>query len=328
MEAFEYAHPKSKEEVVKLLEGEWGKTAVLAGGTDLLSLMKDYVETPKRVVSLSSVKELGGVSYDASSGLRLGALATLDELIENGDVRREYPGLVQAAEGVTSPQIRSRGTVGGDLCQRPRCWYYRGGFGLLARGQDGKSLVPNGDNRYHAILGNSGPAYFLNPSSLAPALVALGARVRILGPQGAGEVPLSTFFVAPRADGDHENVLKANEILTEVLVPPAGGARSATYEVRQREALDWPLAAAAVAMAIDGGVVTSARVVLGHVAPVPHEASAAADALVGKSAEAAAEEASEAAVVGARALSRNGYKVQLAKVATRRAIHRALGMEV
>ncbi len=324
MEAFEYAHPKSKEEVVKLLDGEWGKTAVLAGGTDLLSLMKDYVETPKRVVSLSSVKELGGVSYDASSGLRLGALATLDELIENGDVRREYPGLVQAAEGVTSPQIRSRGTVGGDLCQRPRCWYYRGGFGLLARGQDGKSLVPNGDNRYHAILGNSGPAYFLNPSSLAPALVALGARVRILGPEGAGEVPLSTFFVAPRADGDHENVLKANEILTEVLVPPAGGARSATYEVRQREALDWPLAAASVVLKLNGATVESARVVLGHVAPTPWPSRDAERALAGKNlTEEVAARAGSAAVRRAKPLSKNAYKVRLAAVAVKRAILQA-----
>ena len=162
MEAFEYANPAKKEQVVELLAGEWGKTAVLAGGTDLLSLMKDTVETPARVVSLGSVEELRGISLDGS-GLRLGALATLEELLEHAQVRKEYPALTQAAEGVTSSQIRSRGTVGGDLCQRPRCWYYRGGFGLLAKGEDGKSLVPGGDNRYHAILGNRGPAYFVNP---------------------------------------------------------------------------------------------------------------------------------------------------------------------
>ncbi len=158
MESFEYASPGKKEDVVKLLGTKWGETAVLAGGTDLLSLMKDYVESPKRVVSLNGVDELRGVSFDATRGLRLGALATLDDLVIHPQVQEEYPALVQAAEGVSSPQVRGRGTVGGDLCQRPRCWYYRGGFGLLAKGEDGRPLVPGGENQYHAIVGYRGPA--------------------------------------------------------------------------------------------------------------------------------------------------------------------------
>ncbi len=323
MEAFEYANPAKKEQVVELLAGEWGKTAVLAGGTDLLSLMKDTVEAPTRLVSLGSVEELRGISLDGS-GLRLGALATLEEMLEHAQVRQEYPALTQAAEGVTSSQIRSRGTVGGDLCQRPRCWYYRGGFGLLAKGEDGKSLVPGGDNRYHAILGNRGPAYFVNPSSLAPALIALGGRVRILGANGSREVAVEQFFTSPMKDGERENVLQSNEIVTDILVPPARGVRNATYEVRQREALDWPLVTASVALTLRGGKVLTARVVLGHVAPVPWVAREAERALRGKKlTDAVAAKAGQAAVAKAAPLGLNAYKVRLAAVAAKRALLQA-----
>ncbi len=320
MQAFEYASPKTAGEVVKLLANEWGQTEVLAGGTDLLSLMKDFVSTPQRLVSLKSITELIGIEYKASTGLRLGALVTLEELIENREVHSQYPALTQAAEGVSSTQIRSMGTVGGDLCQRPRCWYYRAGYGLLAR-DNGKPLVPDGDNRYHAILGNSGPAYFVNPSSLAPILIALGAKVRIYGPPGSRELSLDRFFVTPTSDPEHENALKPNELLTDILVPAPGGAKSATYEVRQKEALDWPLAAAAVVLRMEGQTVQSARVVLGHVAPVPWPAPEAEQALAGKAiTEAVADEAGKAAVSKATPLSKNAYKVQLARVAVKRAI--------
>ena len=183
MEAFEYARPKSAEEAVKLLAGAQGEAVALAGGTDLISLMKDGAARPKRLVSLQHASELKGISLHGGS-LRLGAGVTLEELMENGEVRKRYPALVQAAEGVSSAQVRSTGTVGGDLCQRPRCWYYRAGYGLLAVDK-GKPLVPDGDNRYHAILGIPGPAYFVSPSSLAPILIALDAKVKLLGPQGA-----------------------------------------------------------------------------------------------------------------------------------------------
>jgi len=323
MQAFEYASPTTKEEAVKLLGSAWGETEVLAGGTDLLSLMKDGVTSPKRLVSLAAIEGLKGIEFKADSGLRLGAAATFDDLIEHPEVRGQYPALVQAAEGVTSPQIRSVGTVGGDLCQRPRCWYYRGGFGLLAA-HEGKPLVPDGDNRYHAILGNKGPAYFVNPSSLAPILIALGAKVRLYGPQGARELSLDKFFLTPSNDGQREYDLKPNEILTDILVPPAGGAKMAVYEVRQKEALDWPLAAAAVVLNLDGKTVKSARVVLGHVAPVPWSSPEAEQALAGKAvSDAVAEAAGKAALAGAAPLSKNGYRVQLARVAVKRAILRA-----
>ncbi|MDR3676156.1 MAG: FAD binding domain-containing protein, partial [Acidobacteriota bacterium] len=305
MEAFEYARPKSTQEAVQLLTSSEGQAQALAGGTDLLSLMKDGVATPKRLVSLQHVKELKGISFHNESGLRLGAAVTLEELMESAEVREHFPALVQAAEGVHSPQIRSTGTVGGDLCQRPRCWYYRAGFGLLAV-YKGKPLVPEGDNRYHAILGNSGPAYFVSPSSLGPILIALDAKVKLHGPQGVRELSVREFFVTPKSDQESEHALRPGEIMTEILVPDPGDVKMAVCEVRQKEALDWPLAAAAVVLKMDGGSVQSARVVLGHVAPVPWLAPEAEEALKGKSVdEDVAWEAGKAAVANATPLSKN-----------------------
>jgi xanthine dehydrogenase YagS FAD-binding subunit len=252
--------------------------------------------------------------------MRLGAGVTLDELMESTAVRQHYPALVQAAEGVSSPQVRNTGTVGGDLCQRPRCWYYRAGFGLLAT-YKGKPLVPDGDNRYHAILGNSGPAYFVSPSSLAPILIALNAHLNIYGPQGRRELSVKQFFVTPQHEGELEHSLHPGEIVTEILVPAPGDVKMAVYEVRQKEALDWPLAAAAVILKLSGGSVQSASVVLGHVAPEPWPSPAAANALDGKSVnEDVAWAAGQAALTDATPLSRNAYKVQLARVAVKRAI--------
>jgi xanthine dehydrogenase YagS FAD-binding subunit len=327
MHAFEYASPTTSEEALRLLASEWGETELLAGGTDLLSLMKDYISTPKRLVSLKHIRELRGIKFDAGDGLRLGSMATLQELIDHEHVRRHYPALVEAAQGVSSPQIRNMGTVGGDLCQRPRCWYYRSGYGLFAQA-NGRPLVPEGDNRYHAILGNSGPAYFVSPSSLAPILIALGGKVRIQGPRGSRQLDLEKFFVIPKTDQEREHALQPNEFVSEIRVPAPGSTKMAVYEVRQKEALDWPLAAAGVALELEGKTVRSARVVLGHVAPIPWSSPEAAEALAGKAiSEEAADEAGKAAVSKATPLSQNAYKVQLARVAVKRAILRAAESE-
>ncbi len=320
MQAFEYANPKTVKEALGLLGAQWGEADVLAGGTDLLSLMKDYIHTPKRVVSLSGIKELKGIK-SAGDGLHIGAMVTLDELLENAAASKEYPSLAQAARGVASPQIRSMGTVGGDLCQRPRCWYFRKGFGLLARDSGGKDLITNGENRYHAILGNGGPAKFVSASSLGPALIALGAKVTIAGASGNRTVDVEKFFLTPSDPNAREVDLKSNEIVTEIVVPKAAGAKQATYEVRQKEALDWPLATASVALKMSGSNIQSAKVVLGHVAPTPWNSAEAAQALAGKALnESTAQAAAEAAVSGAKPLSQNSYKVQLAKVAVKRAL--------
>src|SRR5690349_19207945 len=272
MQAFTYSSPTTVEEAVGQLSSKWGDVDVLAGGTDLISLMKEYLHTPKRVVNIKNIKELGGIGK-SGNGVRIGATVTLEELANNADIKSMFPSLRAAAEGVTSPQIRNMGTVGGDLCQRPRCWYYRQGFGLLAM-KDGKSLVPNGENKYHAILGNSGPAYFVSASSLGPALIALNAKVKLVSAKGSREVAADKFFVTPQNENSREIALLPNELLTEIIVP--AGGRNATYEVRQKEALDWPLAAASVSLRMKGTSVAGAHIVLGHVAPTPWVAADAA----------------------------------------------------
>jgi xanthine dehydrogenase YagS FAD-binding subunit len=320
MRAFEYASPTTKEQAVSLLADKWGETEVLAGGTDLLSLMKDDVVHPRRLVNIKTIKDLQGIT-PTRGGWRIGALVTIEELLANAGISRAYPALVQSAQEVTSPQIRSMGTVAGDLCQRPRCWYYRAGYGLLAKSEDGEPLVPNGDNRYHAILGNQGPAYFVNPSSLAPALIAYDAKLGVAGPGGTRDVPVEAFFRSPSSENEREYDLKPNEIVTEIRLPLPRGIRSATYEVRERQSLDWPLAAASVAIVVSGGKVTSARVVLGHVAPTPWRARDAEQVLVGKTVnEETAQAAGDAAVSGAKSLGRNTYKIRLARVAVKRAL--------
>ena len=325
MQSIEYVAPTTKKQAIKLLASAWGETEILAGGTDLLSLMKDDVVTPKRVVNIKEIAELRGITFNSTSGLRLGALVTIQELIDNPQIQRNYPALIEAAEGIRSSQVRSMGTVAGELCQRPRCWYFRSGYGLLARNGDGKSLVLEGDNRYHGILGNSGPAYFVNPSSLAPPLIAYDAKLRISGPKQTRDVPLEKFFVIPQSDLDREYDLKPNEIVTGVLLPPpSAGSKSATYEVREREALDYPLATASVVINLRRNRVRSARVVMGHVAPVPWPSGEAEKALRRKKiTEEVAKAAGDASVKQAKSLGRNGYKIQLARVAVKRAILQA-----
>lgn len=324
MEAFEYASPTTLKEAVGLLGSDRKEAEVLAGGTDLITLMKDYVVSPKRVVNLKNIKELGGV-HKAGSNVRLGATVTSDELASNAIIRAEFPSLVMAANGITSPQLRNMGTIGGDLCQRPRCWYYRLGYGILAM-KDGKSLVPNGENRYHAIFGG-GPAYFVSASSYGPALIALGAKVKVTSKSGSRELEVEKLFVAPQTESEYQVSLKPDEIITEILIPSAHGAKNATYEVRHREAIaDWPLATASVVLHMNGSTISHARVVMGHVAPTPWVAASAEKMLAGKSIdESVAEDAGKAAVEGAQPLSQNSYKVQLAKVAVKRALLAAAG---
>lgn len=325
MQKFEYASPTTKEQAVALLGKSWGETEVLAGGTDLLSLMKDFIVTPKRVVNIKGIAELSIIRMPRNGSANIGALVTIEQLIDT--LGRGFPAITDAAKGITSPQIRNMGTVGGDLLQRPRCWYYRAGFGLLPKGENGEPLVANGDNRYHAILGNDGEAKFVNPSSLAPALIALNAKIKIFGPAGGREMAADKFFVAPKSDADREYALEPNEIVMGISIPPTLGVRSATYEVRQKEALDWPLAAASVALTLDAAKkVKAARIALGHVAPTPWLAEAASEYLTGKTInEDVAAEAGKIALAGAKPLSRNAYKVQLARVAVKRAILQAAG---
>jgi xanthine dehydrogenase YagS FAD-binding subunit len=323
MENFAYASPATVKDAAGMLSNKWGEVEVLAGGTDLISMMKEYLVTPRLVVNVKGIKELHGIT-GAKSSVRIGAAVTLDEIAENAMIAKSLPSLHAAALGVSSPQIRNMGTVGGDLCQRPRCWYFRQGYGLFGRGPDGKSLVPSGENRFHAILGNGGPAYFVSASSFGPALVALGATIRLVSSTGSRDVDAEKFFITPTADGAREIAMLPNEMITEIHVPL--GTTNATYEVREKAALDWPLATASVSLKMSGSTIQSARVVIGHVAPTPWVAQAAAQSLAGKSLSAAvADAAGKQATEGANPLSQNAYKVKLAHVAVKRALMAASG---
>ena len=322
MQPFEYANATKKEQVATLLSEQ---SAILAGGTDLLALMKDDVVAPNRLVNIKQLDPLRGIAYQPGNGLRLGALTTLAEIADDATVRQHYPVLAEAAIEAASPQIRNLATLGGNMCQRPRDWYFRNGMGLLAM-KDGKSLIREGDNRYAAILGNDGPALFVSPSTMAPVLIALGAKIRIYSAKASGtgvrELALEKFFVTPTKDGEREHDLKPGEIVTELIVPPPSKSlKASSYEVRQRAVFDWPLAHAAVALEMDGNTVKSARIVLGQVAPVPWISSEAAAALVGKQVNNdTAMAAANAALAKATPLSHNKYKVTLAKAAVKRAV--------
>ena len=323
MRAFEYVSPNSRAQAVSLLGAAWGNTEILAGGTDLLALMKDDVITPKRLVNIKEIKDLHGVSSSAQ-GLRIGALTTLGDLADYADVRAHYPALAEAVMEVASPQIRNMATIGGNLCQRPRCWYFRNGLGLLPKDESGKELVADGENRYHAILGNEGPGKFVSPSTIVPILIAYGSKIRLEGSRGKRELPLEKFFVIPKTESDREHDLRPNEIVTEVVIPPVPDVKAAHYEIRQKEAFDWPLAVAAVALKMNGSNARSARVVMGYVAPVPWASAEAEQALTGQPVnEATGQRAAEAALKNAKPLNHNAYKVQLARVAVKRAILRA-----
>ena len=328
MRPFEYASPTTKEQAVGLLGASWGQAEILAGGTDLLSLMKDDVVHPKRLVNIKQIKEMTGVTAEPK-GLRIGALTTLGELADNVNVVKDYPALAEAINDAASPQIRNMATLGGNLCQRPRCWYFRGGFGLLPKSESGKDLVTDGENRYHAILGNDGPAKFVSPSSIVPVLMAYGAAVRMVGPRGMRELALERFYVIPKTETEREHDLKPNEILADVILPRPREMKVAHYEIRQKQAFDWPLAVAAVALNMKGSELFGSRLVLGYVAPIPWRSGDGEVALNnaarihGGIYEDAAKAAADGALQNAKPLSHNAYKVQLAKVAVKRAILKA-----
>jgi xanthine dehydrogenase YagS FAD-binding subunit len=328
MKSFEYASPGTVQEAVALLAPKWGDTELLAGGTDLVALMKDYVVTPRRLVNIKKIAALSSITYKAGSGLTIGALVTLSDLAQHPMVARHYPMLALAIADAASPQIRNRATLGGNLCQRPRCWYFRNGYGLFGLDPRGGSLILKGDNRYHAVLGNSGPAYFVSPSTIAPTLIAFGAVVRLSGPTGSREVALEHFYRIPKKETEREHDLAPREVLTEVTVPPPGPVAAAYHEVRQKHGFDWPLATTAVVLRQGGGHVARASVILGHVAPVPWRAKEAEALLVGqKVTPAVARRAAEAAVKPAKNLGQNGYKVQIARVAVERALLQAVGLD-
>jgi xanthine dehydrogenase YagS FAD-binding subunit len=305
---FAYVRPTSLDEALKQVAG--GKAQLYAGGTDLLGCLRDGVFETPTVVSLTGIAALRGIE-ETPEGLAIGAMTPVAEVAASALVRERFTALAEAAAQVASPQLRHQGTLGGNVCQKPRCWYYRGDFACLRKGGE-LCYAYTGENEFHAVAGG-GPCYIVHPSDTAPALTALGAIAHVAGPNGSRTVPLDRFFVLPDKDVKRETVLEPGEILTKLLLPkPAPGTRSTYRKVRSRASFDFALVGAAIALQMQGERIARARVVFSGVAPAPWPAPAVEKALTGRRLDAATiAQAAEAATLKLQPLEKNGYKVPL-----------------
>ena len=324
MKPFAYVNPKNEREAVGALSAQRGRTVPIAGGMDLLGLMKDYILQPEAVVNVKTLDAT--IAGPAQGTVRIGAAVRVADLVGHAELGRMFPALTAAAESVGTPQIRNAGTLGGNLMQRPRCWYFRNEeFHCLKKG-GARCFAVDGENQYHAIFGDA-PCHIVHPSTLALPILAYGGRMRVAGPKGEREVEGESFFVMPDRNMYGETVLEPNELVTHVILPVPRDIRSAHYEVKFKQSHDWPITMATVALTMSGDVVSAARVILGAVAPVPWRAQAAEAALVGKRVSAeTAQAAAEAAVQDAQPMSGNAYKVRLARTTVHRAVLRAAGL--
>ncbi len=309
--SFAYVRPGSLDEAVKLLAD--GAARAHAGGTDLLGCLRDGVFAAPTVVSLGGIAALRGIAETGQGEISIGALTTVAEVAAHPAIRERWTALAEAASQVGSPPLRHQGTLGGNLCQRPRCWYDRGDFRCLRKGGD-LCYALAGENEYHAVAGG-GPCHIVHPSDTAPALMALGAVVQVVGPGGSRSLPLDRFYVLPAQDVQRETVLQPGEILTRVVLPrPAAGLRSTYRKVRARASFDFALAGAAVALQLEGRHVRRARVVLSGVAPVPWPAPAVEQALTGRSLDPETiARAALAATSKMEPLDKNAYKLPLVR---------------
>jgi xanthine dehydrogenase YagS FAD-binding subunit len=310
MPNFAYVRPKSIKEAIQHLSSDGAR--IHAGGTDLLGCLRDDIFGAKKLVSLSQLKELHGIRMAKGGGLRIGALSTITEVANNKMIREHYPALARAASEVASPQLRNQGTLGGNICQKPRCWYYRGEFHCLRKGGD-RCYAAQGENQYHCLFGSGGICYIVHPSDTAPVLMAYEAAVQVAGPERTRRISLEKFYVIPSHDVRRETVLKLNEIVTEILLPPpTKGLRSSYRKVRARRSWDFALAGVALALRFNGDRVGKARVVLSGAAPIPWRSKEVEETITGKRLDAeTVAKASEAAVKNAEPLEQNAYKIPL-----------------
>ena len=326
MKAFAYVNPANEKEAVAALKVD-GIALPIAGGQDLLARVKDYIDEPDRLVNVKGLDATIAATPDG--GLRIGSAVKIIDLFEHAQVAKLYPAVNAAAIEIGTPQIRNQATVGGNLNQRPRCWYFRNEEFVCYKKGGSRCFAVNGENQYHAIFGNEGPSHIVHPSSLAVPFVAYGATFRVVGPKGEREIAAAEYFTRPTLQNVlKENVLDDEEILTHVTLPAPGNVKSGHYEVRYKQSHDWPLAFATVVLTMSGERIQSGRVVLGAVAPVPWRSKPAEAALAGKPLnEGTAMDAADAAVSEAAPMSGNAYKVQIARTAVKRAVLRAAGIK-
>jgi len=321
MKGFTNANPRDVQQAVTLLtraRSQGLAVSIAGGGTDLLGMVKEHLVSPDVLLNLKTVAGLDRIDPRADH-VEIGGLATLDAVSRDPAVRRRYAVLAEAAESVGTPQIRNVGTLAGNICQRPWCWYFRNGFPCLKNGGN-LCYAAGGENQFHAIFGG-GPSYIVHPSDTAPALVALDARLHIAG---ASErvVPAGEFFALPRIDPARENVLGHDDLLVKIEIPAARpGTRSTYHKVLDREAWTHAVVSAALVLEMDRETCRGARLVLGGVAPIPWRLPDVETLLTGQRITAdLAAKAGEIAVEGAKPLAKNGYKVPLTRTVVRRTI--------
>jgi xanthine dehydrogenase YagS FAD-binding subunit len=307
--SYSYIRARSLDEAIGYLSEDGAR--LHAGGTDLMGCLRDRVFDVSTVVSITRLKELQGIRATPDGGLRIGSLTTISEVARNPVIKARYRALSVAASEVASPQLRNQGTIGGNLCQKPRCWYYRGEFRCLRKGGD-QCYAIEGQNQYHCIFGGEN-CYIVHPSDTASALVALEASIRIAGPKGKRVVAVENFHVPPAQDYTKETVLEPGEIVTDiVLPPPAEGLQSSYRKVRARRSWDFALAGVALAIVLKGGQVAYSRVVLSGAAPLPWRSREAEQVINGRWLDRdTGARAADAAVKNAEPMERNGYKIPL-----------------
>ena len=322
MPVFELFQPMTIDDTIALLEKYEKDAWVLAGGMDTFDWLKDRTKRRNVVVDLSGVQALKGVKKTADGGIEIGATTTLTDVVNNSLVKENYPLLMQAAALVASPQIRNQGTLGGNVSQDTRCWYYRSGWTCYrAGGNICYADTPTAINREHAIF-DANRCVAVNPSDTAPALIALDARMVIRSSEGERVVDAETYFIGPSIDITRMTVLRPGELLTAIRVPATwAGAEYYFEKVRERQVWDFPLVNVAAALKVSNGTIQSSRIVVNAVAAHPMRLKSVEDAVAGKPRnEATARMAGELAVRGARPLAHNGYKIPLVRNLVKRAI--------
>ena len=318
MNAFSYARPKALGDALRLLRNG---AAALGGGTDLLGLMKDGLTRPTALVDLTGIEGLRGWSHTKGRGLRIGALTPLVELETNDTLAKTMPILRESMRDAATLQLRTMGTVGGNLLQRNRCWYFRDEGTVCWLKGGNKCFAIDGENRYHAVIGAQ-ECVMVSPSDLVPALIAYDAEISITGSRGTRQMKLADLFIAPHGRERREHALRPGELITEVRVPEAALARRGTYlKAMDRKAWSFALVSVAAAARIERGAARDVRLVLGGVAPVPWRVLAAEKGLEGSALdEPACADAADRVLAGATPLRDNGYKVTLARELVRRAL--------
>jgi xanthine dehydrogenase YagS FAD-binding subunit len=322
MQSYEWVDATSVEQAATLLaEGDAKKAVVAkAGGMDLLDLMKEGIISPARIVNLKSIKGLDEIHFSEADGLVLGSLVTLTRMAHAPQVRQRYTALAEAARHVATPQVRNAATIGGNLLQRPRCWYFRNAY--FHHIGNSANLALDGENQYHAIFDNARSA-MVHASTPATALVAYGARIKLSGPQGKQRaMALQDFLLPPDMTRDRDTLIEDGEVLTGVVVPPlAAGTQAAYHKQTERESYDWPICDVAVVLQMEGRRVRAASIVMGWVAPTPRRAVESEQLLTGRDlSENLARKAARAAIAGATPLSKNAYKVPVLEAVVRRTI--------